>query len=257
VFRFLLAPRWLVFHVFIAAALTVCIILGIWQFDVYRNSQDRHDERQREPVPLTELVSPGVSVGSAADRPVTVTGRYLADQQMLVPGRIHEDTLGSYVVTPVETDDGTIVPVLRGWVDEPTDAHAPVRSEVELTGHLLPPETADNATVRTGRELEDDQIAYVAPNTVASRTGLAEVAMIAGYVVLSAEQPQSASAPIALDVDAVAPIRNVNPWQNLSYWAQWWVIGIVVAAFWVSAVRAGVRNRRAQVSGPARSPAPS
>ena len=43
-------------------------------------------------------------------------------------------------------------------------------------------------------------------------------------------------APVALDVDRIVPVRDVNPWQNLSYWAQWWVFAgaVVLLALLVS-----------------------
>ncbi|WP_053202822.1 SURF1 family protein [Jiangella muralis] len=269
-YRFLLTPRWLLLHVVTVAAVAGCLLLGWWQADVYQDSSGRHEQRDREPVAVAELAAPGAELGDAADRPAVATGTYLAGQQQLVPGRVHDGTLGSFVVTPLRTDGGMVVPVLRGWVDDPGDAGVAVPSgEVTITGYLLPPETPDHATVRTGQQLEDGRIAYIAPDQLAQRAGVSEATALHGYLLQREESPEPAAAPVPLDVDAVAPIRDVSPWQNLSYWAQWWVFALAAVVFWVSIVRNGVRTRRRgdapadddnesdDVSAPAPSHAPS
>ncbi|TDC49644.1 SURF1 family protein [Jiangella ureilytica] len=268
VYRFLLTPRWLLLHAVAAAAVAGCLVLGWWQAGVYQDSHGRHELRDREPVAVTELASPGAELGDAADRQAVATGEYLAGQQQIVPGRVHDGTLGSFVVTPLQTDDGLVVPVLRGWVDDPGEPGTAVPpGEVTVTGFLLPPETPGHATVRTGQELEDGRMAYIAPDQLAQRAGVGEAEALQGYLLLEDESPAPATAPAVLDVDAVAPIRDVSPWQNLSYWAQWWVFALAAVIFWASIVRSGIRTRRDQgdsdepsddgVSAPAASHAPS
>lgn len=244
--RFLLAPRWLLFHVVIVAAVVSFIVLGSWQFSAYRDSNARHDTRNQDPVSLTEVASVGEPIDDAVDMPVTIAGMYMADLQRLVPGRIHNNVLGSFVLTPLETSDGVIVPVVRGWIDSPDDPQAAVpEGQVTVTGHLLPPETPDHATVRSDRPLEPDQVGYVAPHQVADAIGVDAESLLQGYVLLNAQDPVSENSPEILNVDVVAPIRHVNPWQNLSYWAQWWVFAIAAVVFWFSAVRSALRRRRA------------
>jgi cytochrome oxidase assembly protein ShyY1 len=245
VYRFLLTPRWLLLHAVAVAAVIGCLVLGWWQAGVYQDSHGRHELRDREPVAVTELASPGAELGDGADRQAVATGEYLADQQQIVPGRVHDGTLGSFVVTPLQTDDGLVVPVLRGWVDDPGEPGTAVpQGEVTVTGILLPPETPDHATVRTGQELEDGRMAYIAPDQLAQRAGVTEAEALHGYLLLEDESPAPAAAPAVLDVDAVAPIRDVSPWQNLSYWAQWWVFALAAVVFWASIVRSGIRTRR-------------
>lgn len=268
-FRFLLTPRWLLLHAVAVAAVAGCLVLGWWQAGVYQDSHGRHELRDREPVAVTELASPGAELGDGADRQAVATGEYLAGQQQIVPGRVHDGTLGSFVVTPLQTDGGMVVPVLRGWVDDADDPDQPVLAvpagEVTVTGYLLPPETPDHATVRTGQELEDGRLAYIAPDQLSERAAVPASEALHGYLLLEDESPAPAAAPAVLDVDAVAPIRDVSPWQNLSYWAQWWVFALAAVVFWASIVRNGVRTRRKQqdepsddgVSAPAPSHAPS
>lgn len=256
--RFLLTPRWLALHLGTVAALVVFVILGWWQFGVYHDSQSRQDVRDLAPVPVADLAEPDEPLGDAADRQANVEGRYLVDQQLLVPGRLHQDVLGSYVVAALRTDDGVIVPVLRGWVDEPDDPAAEVpQGTVSVTGFLLPPETSDHATVRSDLPLDAGELAYIAPDQLAEHRGYQAAATLRGYLLLQNEVPEPAVAPAALDIDAVAAIRDVSPWQNLSYWAQWWVFAAAAIVFWASAVRSAVRSRRNAVSEPAPSRVPS
>lgn len=256
--RILLTPRWLALHALVVLVVAGFVALGWWQLGVYRDSQDRHELREREPVPVADLVAPGRALGVGADRQVEAEGRYLADEQLLVPGRAHGDVLGSYVLTPLETSDGTVVPVVRGWIDDADDPAAAAPSgPVSVVGLLLEPEPPGAATGRTDQALDADQIGYLAPEPIAERTGLPPDVTIEGYLLLSSQTPATDPAPVVLDVDAVAPIRDVNPWQNLSYWAQWWVFAAAAIVFWGSMMRSAVRRERADVIEPAVTHAPS
>jgi cytochrome oxidase assembly protein ShyY1 len=262
VLRFLLAPKWLLFHALMAAMAVGCVVLGSWQFDTYRESDARHDLRAREAVELSTVASPGQPIGEAADSPVTFTGRYLASEQRRVPGRIHNGVLGSYVATPMlvadeGSDDDAVVFVLRGWVHAPDDpGTTPPDGTVTVTGHLLPPETSHDATVRSGVGVEAGEVAFLDPDELADATGIEPDAQILGYVVASSEDPKPAASLDVLNVNAVAPIRDVSPWQNLSYWAQWWVFAAAAVVFWFSAVRSAVRRRRTVDADPAPEPEP-
>jgi cytochrome oxidase assembly protein ShyY1 len=266
VYRFLLTPRWIALHAVTLAVLVGFVILGWWQLGVYRDSSESQQIRDRPPAPIAELAAPNTPLGAAEGRQVTATGHYVAGQQLLLPGRVHDGVLGAYVVTPLRTDDGLTVAVLRGWLDDPdTTLARPPAGVVRVTGYLLAPETADDATVREGRPFEAGQAAYLAPDELAERGGPPPATTPRGYVLLREQTPASAAGPTALDVDAVAPIRDVSPWQNLSYWAQWWVFALAAVVFWASVVRSGIRTRRKEqhepsddgVSAPAPSHAPS
>lgn len=254
VYRFLLTPRWLILHVVTVIILVACVLLGWWQLGVYHDNSDRHHIRTLDRVSVTTVARPGIPLGDAHDRLVIATGRYLGDQQLLVPGRVHDNVLGSYVVTPLQTLDGLIVPVLRGWVDESNDpAVAVPAGRVSVTGFVLPPETA-KPVGRGHRPMSSDGgLSAITPRALAKQTSLPVEAMLQGYVLLKDQAPAPAVAPVVLDVDLVAPIGAVSPWQNLSYWAQWWVFAAAGGVFWVSAVRSAVRSRRDGVSESAQS----
>lgn len=261
-YRFLLTPRWIAGHIALVVTVAVCLILGSWQADAFRESKARHDARDRDPVPVGELVTAGDDdLGSATDRAVILSGEFESATQLLVPGRVHDDTLGSYVVTILRDEAGLVVPVLRGWLDDPAGPGSdPPTGTVRVTGHLLAPESADKAVVRSDRPLETDQIGHLAPDQIlGALPGVDPSRLLPGYVVVDEITPGPAAAgPVTLSADEVDPIRDVSPWQNASYWAQWWVFGLAAVVFWLSAVRAAVRSRRrAAVTEPDRAPLPS
>lgn len=233
---FLLTPRWLALHLAAVVLVAAFAALGWWQLDVYRTNQERHDARESAPAPLTELIDPAVAVEQPLDRPVTVDGNYLAE--LIVPARVNDGVLGAYAVGTLDTGEGVLT-VLRGWVSTADAAPAPPSSQVAVTGYLLPAETPAHGT---GRAFDDGEIAYLAPDTVAAATGRDD--LYDGFLLVAAEQPAPMTAPERIDVDEYSPIRNVGPWQNLSYWAQWWVFAGAVIMFWISFVRTGIKRSR-------------
>lgn len=260
VYRFLLAPRWIAAHLLLVAAVAVCLILGSWQADAFRESKSRHDARDRDTVPVSDLVTVGAdALDDAADRSVVLTGEFDPGAQLFIPGRVHDDTLGSYAVTMFRDASGLEIPVLRGWLDEPSDpgVDAPV-GVVEVTGHLLAPESEDKAVTRSDRPLESDQISHVEPGLVAAALPSLDASrLLPGFLVVTEIVPGPDAAPVVVSADDIDPIRDVSPWQNASYWAQWWVFALAAVLFWASAVRAAVRGRKTEVSEPDRAPAPS
>lgn len=258
-YRFLLSPRWIAAHIALVAAVAVCAILGSWQADAFRESKARHDARDSAPVPFSDLVASPGGIDAALDRPVLLRGEFDASAQLVVPGRVHDDRLGSYLVTVLREESGIDIPVVRGWVVDPDDpGTAAPTGTVEVTAHVLAPEPPEKAVTRSDRPLEADQIGYVAPEVMSDALpGLAESRLLHGFVVLNEIEPPATTAPVRLTPDDVDPIRDVSPWQNASYWAQWWVFGLAAVVFWASAVRAAVRSRRAAITEPDRAPAPS
>jgi cytochrome oxidase assembly protein ShyY1 len=245
---FLLTPRWIVLHLVTVAVVAGFTALGWWQLGVYRDSEARQEVRDRPVLPIEELATPGRDLGAATERAVAATGSYLSEGRLLVPARVHDGVLGSYTVAPLRMPDGGVLVALRGWVDEPTDPGArPPRGSVTVTGHLLAPEVATDATA-PGADLPDGQIGFIAPDPVAEATGLAKSRLFAGYLLVEDEQPPPAVSPQRLELGVVEPIRDVSPWQNLSYWAQWWVFAGAALVFWASFVRSGLRRRRSQAA---------
>ncbi len=237
----LITPRWIVLHIATAAVVVAFVALGWWQLQVYRDSDAREKLRELPAAPITELAVPGRPLGAAADRAVVATGSYLTDGSLLVPARVHEGVLGSYTVGVLQTGEG-VLPVLRGWLSEPDAPAADVPTgQITVTGHLLPPETSDDAT-DPGATLPRGQIGFIAPEQVGSQTGIDQADLYQGYLLLAEENPRPDAAPQLLELAVVEPIRNVGPLQNLSYWALWWIFAGAAVVFWFSSARTAARG---------------
>jgi cytochrome oxidase assembly protein ShyY1 len=236
--RFLLTPRWLALHLAAVVIASGFAALGWWQLGVYQESQDRLAERDQAPVPVNTVASAGQPLADAADRAVTAGGVY--GDELVVPARVHDGVLGAYAVAVLDTGDGNLV-VLRGWEHDADEITPAPTGDVVVTGHLLAAEVPRQATgpdpAPTG------QVRYVSPDPVAEVTGRELDVFIDGYLLASSETPEPADPPERLEVSTVSPIRDVSPWQNLSYWAQWWVFAAAVLVFWFSFVRTALKTR--------------
>jgi cytochrome oxidase assembly protein ShyY1 len=123
VYRFLWQPRWIVLHLLWLASVISMIALGFWQLDRLDQKRDRNaqiEERSETPVAgIGELVQPDdpLSVGDDVRfHQLTLTGVYLADEQVLLRGPSLDGTPGFHVLTPLDLGDGSAIVVNRGWI---------------------------------------------------------------------------------------------------------------------------------------------
>lgn len=117
-----ITPGWVVLGLVVAVFVGVCIWLGFWQLDRGRERAEQNrvlaSRLDRDPIALGDLILDDVPQ-DAADLlgwPVVVTGAFLPDDQVLVRGRALDGRPGSWVVTPLVSDEGTTVAINRGWV---------------------------------------------------------------------------------------------------------------------------------------------
>lgn len=235
--RRLLAPRWLALHAGVVVALVVCALLGYWQLDRAR------DLRAQSLRPAANLDAPPVALDSLlpangrldpADigRPVAAMGSYDAAHQLLVPDRELDGTDGYLVVTPLRTDSGDALVVVRGWIpappgSRPPDTPAPPAGPLTVTGWLGesedPPPLA--ASPPAGQ---------VASVHLASLVNLVPYELYDGVVTL---QTLDAASELALPPPPVLLSGGNWPLQNVFYALEWWIFGLAAVALWVSAVR--------------------
>ena len=95
---------------------SVFIALGIWQLDraAQKNATTAAFEKAGEFVQLRDV--------NEVERlqSVSVTGRYLADQQIVIPNIVQNDRIGYYVISAFRTDHlPTLLAVNRGWIAKP------------------------------------------------------------------------------------------------------------------------------------------
>lgn len=243
-YRFLLRPRWLLFHLVVVAGIAGMIWAGFWQLR-------RLDERQTfnatvearaadGPVAIEELIGEMADDADALEwRPVVASGTYLGDETVTVVNKSQDGTAGTFAVTPLALTDGTLVLIERGFtplVVADAAGLAPVPDgQVEVVGRLRPSQQrslgglsdpADGDLTEVQR-IDIDRLATQLPGDV-----------VPMYVELTSSTP--------VEADTLQPIAapDLSDGPHLSYAVQWFIFSICVAVGWVLAVRRSLAARR-------------
>jgi cytochrome oxidase assembly protein ShyY1 len=211
----------------------VCSGLGVWQWQ--RGNVVITEPPAAQPVTaISQVVDAGAEGGDAVlssdevGRRVEVRGSYDPAVNLLVPGRELDGIVGSWVLGVVRLEDGSGVPVVRGWVPQGQAAPALPAGVVDLTGTLQPPESSD-----------------VAPSTAAlpdGQTWIVSAADLVNRVDYGVANAYVTDASPAAGLSAVPPAdpgqasRRLD-WRNLAYAAQWWVFALFAIVLWVRVVR--------------------
>lgn len=210
-------PRWLLLLGLLIALIVGATLLGRWQWERTQDILAAERAAAAEPIPVDQALDgaveelPSESIG----RPVTAAGTYDADRQVAVPNRSLDGSPGSWIVTGLRLPDGSLVPVLRGWVaaDDAASTTVP-EGDVTIAGVLQPDEIfyAD-APVTSG------SVAAI------SRQSLGQAwseSVPPGFVVLAQQEPLSEPAP--RPVPPTVQTADVPfPLQNFFYAFQWWI----------------------------------
>ncbi|WP_061299449.1 SURF1 family protein [Herbidospora cretacea] len=243
--RTLFAPRLVGLHLLVIGVLVAFFLLGRWQLGVFTDSGHPQATDDPAPVALTELSRPGERVTTdEVGRQVTATGTYDATAQLLVadrrpdvdaPGGRASAGAGFWLLTPLTLADGSIMPVVRGWVASPGDPAVDVPAgEVNVVGRLRPPDQSD--AVQRGGVLPTGQVATV---STAELLNLWDGDLRDGYVVATRQTPALSATPVAVPAPSVgAPLT----WRNLAYAAQWWIFAVFAVYMWFHFVRDAVRS---------------
>lgn len=223
--------RALIPHLAAVAVISACIWLTLWQLN-------RADEKQllleryhnRQPVALSTLEAP-----LSLPQPVTVTGVWLPDRQVLLDNRIRQHQPGVEVLTPLRLVDGRIVFVQRGWTSWPArDDDLP---------DPRPPGSSQNQPVSLSGVLSDPPgVGIRIENRVAETL---QWPLLLGWFDLSlldnAFGPSLLPAVIQLDPTHPAHLTgddwNVvtfGPDRHRGYALTWSTIALVVAGIWLT-----------------------
>jgi cytochrome oxidase assembly protein ShyY1 len=248
VYRFLLSPRWIGFHLLVLALIPAFLFLGRWQwgrFEERSASSNQITANLNSPaVPIEQLDTVGGSVPRAREyRLVTATGRYDQAHELVVRRRTQNSQVGYYVLTPLVTARGAVL-VNRGWVpqgatpDTYPAVPTPPSGDVTVTGRLQATETEDTTGIRDRSGLPPRQVLLI--NTTAIGKGM-PYGLFGGFVELTKQQPQVAPAPEPVPL----PDLGGGGGLNLAYAVQWWLfIGIAIGG-WVMLIRREARDLRA------------
>lgn len=236
-------------HLLGLVAVGVALTAGVWQYAAWedRRAAEARDLTTAEPRPLAAVMDGDDPFpGQLAGLPVRLEGTWRAAETVFVADREDgpgEDArVGYWVVTPLDVSgEDSAIPVVRGWVAEPTDP-APPRADAEpvaLTGWLQPSE---------GRGLTDDDAGDdVLPELrIASMTQRVGMDLYSGFVVADAERSADpAVAPaddtpadgtgtqlVAVRPDDVPAVGVFTALRNLLYAGEWGVFAAFAAFIW-------------------------
>jgi len=234
--------RWLGLIAFGCVLAVVFVQLGQWQLR-------RLDERKAHNAAiLAAEAAPVADWRGYFTRPLTdadewhqvrVTGSYLTEQQYVVRFRSNGDKTGYEVVTPLRTEDGTVILVNRGFVAVPpgqpmaTTAPAPPSGQVSLVGRVRTDE-------KGGPGAED-------PNAGQVRVvNSAKIGTDLGYPVASGWLQLTESTPTQDPMFVPAALPTLDDGPHLSYAVQWFaftLIGVIGIGYFI---RADLKDRRKQ-----------
>ncbi|MGR8009248.1 SURF1 family protein [Streptomyces hypolithicus] len=232
-YRFLLTPRWLGIHLFVALAIPFCAFMGSWQLGRFEDRVETHQAAEEKPDPGQQTAAPLAELlpvdKETSGRPATATGRYA--EQFTVPGRELDGKRGAYVLTLLRTDDSKALPVVRGWLPAGADAPAAPGGEVTVTGALQASENSGTDGVRTGGGLAPGQLGMI---SAASLVNVVPYDMYDAWITLGDGDSGLAAVP------AVAPQGSgldLKAFQNLGYTGEWFVFAGFVVFMWFRLMR--------------------
>ncbi|WP_411720965.1 SURF1 family protein [Mycetocola sp.] len=242
--RFVISKRWFGYLAVAVVFAVVCVLLSNWQvsrLDEKKLENSRVlDNYENDPIPLDNVLPSTDAWDDDLEwTPVTVTGSYLVEDQVLVRNRPRNGQPGFEVLTPLQVSDGSVFIVDRGWLptgnaqDLPDVVPAPPTGEVTVTARLKPGEPA-----LQGRSAAEGQIATVELSQFDDR--LDTPVYTGAYGLMASETP----APVdARPLPALKP--ELDEGSHLSYALQWIVFGLLGFAFLGYAIREEYRHLNA------------
>jgi cytochrome oxidase assembly protein ShyY1 len=231
VFKVVISRRWLTMLTIAAAFAVACLFLGQWQWHRHEAKSARAERIDNHylasPVPLSRAMPrPAASLPLSQEwTMVTATGRYAADQVMLVRNRPNNGVYGYEVMVPLQLADGRSLLVDRGWIPngrtaaEPSRTPATPAGEITVTGWLRLGEPS------LGRTMTNGQLASINLAEAGAQTGSA---LYGAYLIRRAEVGEP-GARIEHPLPLERPDTGKGP--HLAYALQWWLaapVGIVL-----------------------------
>jgi surfeit locus 1 family protein len=241
--RVLLRPRWLVAHVVVLTVAILFVNLGLWQLrrlDERRDSNALISQRLTVPAePLADVLDEvGPEPAALAYRRVTVDGRYVPAEEVLLSPRSDNQEPGHHVVTPLVTEGGQAVLIDRGWVpfaldDPPVTQAAPPAGDVHVEGIVMPDQTAHRFGSRSGTDAEVDYLSGVDVARLQPQIG---ESLYDFYVLLGRQQPSAGALPRT-------PERmDLGEGPHLSYALQWFSFALIGLVGYPLLIRKSLRE---------------
>ncbi|MEP6658999.1 MAG: SURF1 family protein [Acidimicrobiales bacterium] len=230
-YRFLVKPRWIAFHVLVLALMVTMVNLGFWQL---RRLDERraanHEVSSRTSAAVVSTADLPADSRAAQWRRVTVAGVWDPAGQVLIRNRSLDGLPGLHVVTALRDRAGHAVLVNRGFIALADEANPPAptpgpvtvvgRVRVTQTRGRLGPRDPATGTLTTLNRVDVARVQQQSADTLAPF-----------YLELVTENPLPAKAPLPL------PLPGLDEGPHLSYAIQWFIFSACAAAGWVLVVR--------------------
>jgi len=246
-YRFLLRPKWIGFHVLCIAAVAGMVSAGMWQWTRHEQrqqfEQEVRDRIDADIAPLSEILA----IDDPADaqwRRVEVTGTYVAGRQFEVVNVSQGGTSGHDAVDALRLPDGSLLLVNRGFAIGATPLPAAPTGEVTVVGRVRTTQTAG-----TGQGADDgtQRLTQIRRVDIAALEQQFDDPVLPFYVDLLEATP--AEHP---SLQPVAPPSLGGGPPHVSYTIQWFTFSLCVLAGWVLAVRKSVHARTGRAKPPKR-----
>lgn len=250
-----LRPRFLGLLLVALVCIAAFVQLGRWQLGVAQDSATQRVLAEAAAAPVADLASvlaPHESFpGSLSARRVRVSGQWSQDQVFVMDRRL-EGRHGAWVVTAFRTDEGAVLPVLRGFTEDLDRVPAPSSGRVRLLGGLAPGESP-----AARADLPEGQLRSVDLAVLVNRWS---GATYDAFLFLESQEVLTNSGP----TDPASPTGQADPggdvgltlvptpsrsaglsWRNASYAAQWWAFAVFALWLWWRMVRDEYRRTTA------------
>ncbi len=234
-YRFLLRPKWIAFHLLCLLGVVLMVNFSIWQFGRLSERREFNSEvRQRSALETVNILELDLSDPRAMQwRTAGAIGTYDPSEQVLILNRSQNGVAGLNIVTPLILDDGRAILVNRGFIGLSETPPSAPSGTVRVLGTMQITEqrTSGQATQASGEQSEffrldiallGEQIDY----------DLLPVALVA----IASEPSESPT---------LAPINppELSQGPHLSYAIQWLIFSAAVIVGWVLAIRKSLTNR--------------
>ncbi|MFZ0323995.1 MAG: SURF1 family protein [Actinomycetes bacterium] len=212
------------------------VALGRWQYE--RARPEVLEPVSGAPVALVDVVSPASALRpDVVGRTVTVSGVFEPRWQLFVVDRAAAPTGtqaqaasgGYWVLTPLRTASGALLPVVRGWTQDRGSVSPAPSGTVKVRGTIVPSEAPATASSSRSGPLLDDELVTI---STAELIGLYPTRTVYdGFVV------QDPPTPGLEPVDA--GLSRTGSWHllNAGYALQWWVFAGCAVFFWARWIR--------------------
>ena len=223
-----LAPRLWVGHLLALVCVAAAVLLGLWQLDAWqaRRADEARDLTRAEPVPLSRRAGarrpvPG-PVGRPAGRRSPAPG--WPTGTVFVSGREHDGRGRLLDGHPARVGgpDAPALPVVLGWVADPTSAPAPPEGSAELVGWLQPPEG-------TGARDDDPSDDVLPQLRIADLVQHVDQDLYGAYAVAAGTASPGCRRPTSSQLPDAGRFTAV---RNLLYAIEWWVFGAFAVLIW-------------------------